>query len=180
MRFIPFKADSSLSVNLDSSSTASNHASDNALAPFQVSGISNEHQARSLSLSLSPVLDMSAFQENMCIAYTLEYLLSGPSYDGITPVKSHDWSTEPLTSKCFLSLAMTYFGSQQQEYKLLRKGFKLYGVALEELNTALKNSYRRRTRDVLDSIIFMSLFEVPTSHLVPLGYLHIGMSANLP
>ena len=165
MRFIHFGESSSQPIHPSVSRTASNHTGDQSLALFQAPETSNIYQVHPLSFSLCPVPDMSPFEENICITYTLEYLLSGASYDGKTPIRSHDWSDEPLANTCFLSLAMTYFGSQHREDRLLKKGLKLYGVALKELNKALANSYQCQTRGVLDSIVTMAFLEVIASQL---------------
>jgi hypothetical protein len=102
-------------------------------------------------------------EDDVFKSYSWAYLMRGQEHRP----EAIEGGGEQLSEKCFLALSTTYFGAEHSEPSLIQRGLSQYGVALNELNTALASSSQSCSYGVLKSVVFMIVFEVSVS--LPMG-----------
>ncbi|KAF2183204.1 hypothetical protein K469DRAFT_215531 [Zopfia rhizophila CBS 207.26] len=105
-------------------------------------------------------LPLSAFEDNIYMSYARQYLLRGGpielAYEIAEPdmqaLASTDNQRLTLLRSALFSLAVTYFGTQNHLEKIMDKGYHLYGLVLQQLNTALSEPQSQTTDETILTI----------------------------
>lgn len=105
--------------------------------------------------------------DDIYVAYTMTHLLRGA--DEAARLRGVE---RPLSDKCFIALATTYFGTQHHEKIISEYGLQRYGRALKDVNRALGDERRVVGYDLMESVVIMALFEVSTIALIILRHVH--------
>jgi hypothetical protein len=106
---------------------------------------------------LSPWQCLAPAPNDVYVNYTHARLLKGN--ESLDPASN--LVDRKLADQCFLALATSYFGYDHREKRIVERGMQRYGMALNELHSALADSKRCASYDVLESVILMAFFEVP-------------------
>lgn len=104
----------------------------------------------------SPWQSIAPKPDDVFVSYTLAHLLKGN--ESMDPTAN--LVDRKLADQCFLALATSYFGHDHYEKRIVERGLQRYGVALNELHSALADAKRCTSYDILESVILMSFFEV--------------------
>jgi hypothetical protein len=113
-------------------------------------------------------LSFAAFKDDICLAYTRKHLLRGGVFElACRMINFSDtasiFSRNPalgLLRTSIISLAMTFFGSQHHQDKIVAKGYHQYGEVLRDLNNAIASSERQTSDEIILTALMCTLLEV--------------------
>ena len=110
-------------------------------------------------------LDLLPFVDNICVSYTSVNLLKGAGR--FKEVKNpfvlpglSNINKDGITRDSIMALSCVYFGQQQGQSQIARRGNALYVTALKELNEVLGDPRRSRRVEVFEAIMVLTLYEV--------------------
>ncbi|KAH7402241.1 hypothetical protein DE146DRAFT_460078 [Phaeosphaeria sp. MPI-PUGE-AT-0046c] len=149
---------------------------DNCDGPRQLEWIyQNQATASNLSpgrgkanMSLPTEVSIAGFEKNICLAFTRKTLFRGGPVELACDMIDFDenasiFSRRPelsLLRGAILSLAVTYFGNQHHDQRIVSKGYSQYGQVLQQLNSALAVPARQTSNEVLLTAFTCMLVEL--------------------
>ena len=106
-------------------------------------------------------MDLTAFRDMFCIAFTRKFLLRGGPVHLAMNVIDFDKPNHQfrLVRDALLSLANIFFGNQHRDSGAKHKGYQLYGATIKALNQSLSDPEQAKTDDVLLCVITFGLLE---------------------
>ena len=112
-------------------------------------------------------LSFTAFEDDICLAYTRKNLLRGGAVELACNMINHSENAAIFTRvpalnllrKALLSLSATYFGSQHRQDHITRKGYRQYGEVLKQLNSTIALQQRQVTDETILTALTCMLLE---------------------
>lgn len=124
-------------------------------------------------------LSFATFEDDICLAYTRKHLLRGGVFELACkmidlPDGALIFTQNPglgLLKKSILSLAITFFGSQHHQEKIIARGYHQYGEVLRQLNATIALPEQQKSDEIILTALTCTLLEVflptgPTNFLM--------------